>query len=331
VKAGPPPRDGPKRVAVPRHPLVLLLTLLAWRCGGRAGEPGRAARRLLRGRACVTAPGQAEAGPRHFTSWSELPQHRLGGASLPRDRAATAWRVRGTPRRRGAFRAGDKQYGALDAAPAPSTPWACSPPAAPPTRPRSTTPSAQFARVETLLPPPALGPRALQARPSPPPGRAATWRPRPQPAGLARVPGLRRGRAPAQFEIARRLALQGSRASRWRSSSRSATAFPDSPWARTALERTTALYRLFGGAKPAFSRGPVLSPSRGRRASGRAGPERSPPRGAVGGVGRNTAAPFPSMPRGSPARPRAEEPRAPFAHPRRGGRRGRARRRPGSA
>jgi hypothetical protein len=35
--------------------------------------------------------------------------------------------------------------------------------------------------------------------------------------------------------------------------------FPQSPWARPALERTTALYRLFGGAKPAFALDPGFS------------------------------------------------------------------------
>jgi hypothetical protein len=39
--------------------------------------------------------------------------------------------------------------------------------------------------------------------------------------------------------------------------------FPDSEWAQPALERTTALYRLYGGPKPAFAADPSFSPAAG--------------------------------------------------------------------
>ena len=50
----------------------------------------------------------------------------------------------------------------------------------------------------------------------------------------------------------------GSRARRWRSSSRSATASRRANGPQPALERITALYRLFGGPKPAFALDPSL-------------------------------------------------------------------------
>jgi hypothetical protein len=39
--------------------------------------------------------------------------------------------------------------------------------------------------------------------------------------------------------------------------------FPQSEWARPALERITALYRLFGGAKPAFAMDSAFAPAAG--------------------------------------------------------------------
>ena len=101
---------------------------------------------------------------------------------------------------------------------------------------RATTPAeiddalAQFARVETLYPRSPWVPRALQAsalahRRA---GRYAGGR-RPQPARVARVPGLRRRRRRPVRDRPGARALRASRASRWRSSSRSATASRRAP------------------------------------------------------------------------------------------------------
>lgn len=59
--------------------------------------------------------------------------------------------------------------------------------------------------------------------------------------------------AAAQFEIGQALALQGQPRVAMEEFQQVRNRFPQSPWAQPALERATALYRLHGGAKPAFA------------------------------------------------------------------------------
>jgi TolA-binding protein len=65
--------------------------------------------------------------------------------------------------------------------------------------------------------------------------------------------------AEAQFEIGQALALQGQPRVAMEEFQQVRNRFPQSPWAAPALERTTALYRLFGGARPAFALDPAFS------------------------------------------------------------------------
>ncbi|HYN01502.1 MAG TPA: tetratricopeptide repeat protein [Vicinamibacteria bacterium] len=130
---------------------------------------------------------------------------------------------------------------------------------------RATTPAeiddalAQFARVETLYPRSPWVPRALQAS-------ALAYR---RAGRYAEAADLNRrvsleypasdAAAAAQFEIGQALALQGQPRLAMEEFQQVRNRFPQSPWAQPALERTTALYRLFGGAKPAFSPDPAFS------------------------------------------------------------------------
>jgi TolA-binding protein len=59
--------------------------------------------------------------------------------------------------------------------------------------------------------------------------------------------------AAAQFQIGHCLALQGEARAAMEEFQHVRNRFPDSPWAGQALLRTTALYRLYGGDKPAFA------------------------------------------------------------------------------
>jgi hypothetical protein len=65
--------------------------------------------------------------------------------------------------------------------------------------------------------------------------------------------------ADAQYEIGQALALQGQPRLAMEEYQQVRNRFPRSPLAEAALDRTTALYRLFGGAKPAFAPDPTYS------------------------------------------------------------------------
>ena len=130
---------------------------------------------------------------------------------------------------------------------------------------RATTPAeiddalAQFARVETLYPRSPWVPRALQAS-ALAHRRAGRYA---EAADLNRRVSLEYpasdAAAAAQFEIGQALALQGQPRLAMEEFQQVRNRFPQSPWAQPALERTTALYRLFGGAKPAFAPDPAFS------------------------------------------------------------------------
>ena len=112
---------------------------------------------------------------------------------------------------------------------------------------------AQFARVETLYPRSPWVPRSLQSS-ALAHRRAGRYA---EAADLNRRVSLEypasEAAAAAQFEIGQALALQGQPRLAMEEFQQVRNRFPQSPWAQPALERTTALYRLFGGAKPAFS------------------------------------------------------------------------------
>ena len=112
---------------------------------------------------------------------------------------------------------------------------------------------AQFARVETLYPTSAWVPRSLQAS-ALAHRRAGRYA---EAADLNRRVSLEYpasdAAAAAQFEIGQALALQGQPRVAMEEFQQVRNRFPQSPWAQPALERTTALYRLYGGAKPAFA------------------------------------------------------------------------------
>jgi len=130
---------------------------------------------------------------------------------------------------------------------------------------RATTPAeiddalAQFARVETLYPSSPWVPRSLQAS-ALAHRRAGRYA---EAADLNRRVSLEYpasdAAAAAQFEIGQALALQGQPRLAMEEFQQVRNRFPQSPWAQPALERTTALYRLFGGAKPAFAPDATLS------------------------------------------------------------------------
>ena len=123
---------------------------------------------------------------------------------------------------------------------------------------RATTPAeiddalAQFARVATLYPRSPWVPRSLQAS-ALAHRRAGRYA---EAADLNRRVSLEYpasdAAAVAQFEIGQALALQGQPRLAMEEFQQVRNRFPQSPWAQPALERTTALYRLFGGAKPSF-------------------------------------------------------------------------------
>jgi outer membrane protein assembly factor BamD (BamD/ComL family) len=112
---------------------------------------------------------------------------------------------------------------------------------------------AQFARVETLYPRSPWVPRSLQAS-ALAHRRAGRYA---EAADLNRRVSLEYpasdAAAAAQFEIGQALALQGQPRLAMEEFQQVRNRFPQSPWAQPALERTTALYRLFGGAKPSFA------------------------------------------------------------------------------
>ncbi|HXK12191.1 MAG TPA: tetratricopeptide repeat protein [Vicinamibacteria bacterium] len=130
---------------------------------------------------------------------------------------------------------------------------------------RATTPAeiddalANFTRVATLYPRSEWVPRALtaSARAHRRAGRYA------EAADINRRVSLEYpasdAAAEAQFEIGQALALQGQPRVAMEEFQQVRNRFPQSAWAQPALERTTGLYRLFGGAKPSFALDPAFS------------------------------------------------------------------------
>jgi outer membrane protein assembly factor BamD (BamD/ComL family) len=115
---------------------------------------------------------------------------------------------------------------------------------------------AQFKRVETLYPASPWVPRAIAAQ-ALAQRRAGRY---PEATDLNRRVSLEypaSDAAPgAQYEIGRALALQGQPRLAMEEFQQVRNRFPQSPWAEPALQRITALYRLFGEARPAFALDP---------------------------------------------------------------------------
>jgi outer membrane protein assembly factor BamD (BamD/ComL family) len=122
---------------------------------------------------------------------------------------------------------------------------------------------AQFARVETLYPASAWVPRAIAAE-ALAHRRAGRY---PEATDLNRRVSLEYpasdAAAAAQYEIGRALALAGQPRQAMEEFQQVRNRFPKSAWAEPALQRTTALYRLFGGAKPAFALDPSFTAGAG--------------------------------------------------------------------
>ncbi len=122
---------------------------------------------------------------------------------------------------------------------------------------------AQFARVETLYPTSIWVPRAIaaQALAHRRAGRYA------EASDLNRRVSLEYpasdAAAGAQYEIGHALALAGQARQAMEEFQQVRNRFPDSPWAEPALQRTTALYRLFGAQKPAFAPDPAFAAGAG--------------------------------------------------------------------
>jgi outer membrane protein assembly factor BamD (BamD/ComL family) len=122
---------------------------------------------------------------------------------------------------------------------------------------------AQFARVETLYPtsdwvPRAIAAQALAHR------RAGRY---PEATDLNRRVSLEYpasdAAAGAQYEIGRALALSGQPRLAIEEFQQVRNRFPKSAWAEPALQRSTALYRLFGGQRPTFAPDPAFSAGAG--------------------------------------------------------------------
>jgi outer membrane protein assembly factor BamD (BamD/ComL family) len=249
---------------VPRHPL-LVLALVALALPAAAQEtPDEQARRLLEDGRAYRAQGKPKQALDNFNIVvSSFPSTDSVGQALL-EIGRYRMEVEGDAEKaRAAFEQVTKQYARSDAAPGAYHNLGLL------TLQHATTAAeiddalAQFARVETLYPRSPWVPRSLQAaalahRRG---GRYA------EAADLNRRVSLEYpasdAAAVAQYEIGQALALQGEPRLAMEEFQQVRNRFPQSPWAQPALERTTALYRLFGGPKPSFAPDPAFALSAG--------------------------------------------------------------------
>ena len=248
-----------------RSPLFLLLPLLALAAAAPAQEtPDEQARRLLEDGRAYRAQGKLKQALDNFTiiTTSFPGADAVGQALLEIGRYRMD--VDGDPEKaRAAFEQVMKQYPRSDAAPGAYYYLGLL------TLGRATTAAeledalAQFARVETLYPRSEWVPRALQAS-ALVHRRAGRYA---EAADVNRRVGLEYpasdAAALAQFEIGHALALQGQPRQAMEEFQQVRNRFPQSPWAQPALERITALYRLFGAARPAFALDPAFTVAAG--------------------------------------------------------------------
>jgi TolA-binding protein len=245
-----------------RHRIHLLLVpLLAVALPATAQEsPDEQARRLLENGRAYREQGKLKQALDNFSIViSSFPSTDSVGQALL-EVGRYRMEVEGDAEKaRAAFEQVTKQYARSDAAPGAYHNLGLL------TLQRATTPAeiddalAQFTRVATLYPSSPWVPRSLQAsaRAHRRAGRYA------EAADLNRRVSLEYpasdAAAVAQFEIGQALALQGQPRLAMEEFQQVHNRFPQSPWTQPALERTTALYRLFGDAKPAFAPDPTFS------------------------------------------------------------------------
>lgn len=239
---------------MPRHPL-LVLALVALALPAAAQEtPDEQARRLLEDGRAYRAQGKAKQALDNFSIVvSSFPTTDSVGQALL-EIGRYRMEVEGDAEKaRTAFEQVTKQHARSEAAPGAYHYLGLL------TLQRATTAAeiddalAQFARVETLYPRSPWVPRALQAS-ALAHRRAGRYA---EAADLNRRVSLEYpasdAAAVAQYEIGQALALQGEPRLAMEEFQQVRNRFPQSPWAQPALERTTALYRLFGGPKPSFA------------------------------------------------------------------------------
>ena len=245
-----------------RHPVLLFLVPLvavAMSVAAQESQDEQARRLLEDGRAYRAQGKQKQALDNFSIVVSSFPATDSVGQALL-EIGRYRMEVEGDAEKaRAAFEQVTKQYARSDAAPGAYHNLGLL------TLQRATTPAeiddalAQFARVETLYPRSLWVPRSLQAS-ALAHRRAGRYA---EAADLNRRVSLEYpasdAAAAAQFEIGQALALQGQPRLAMEEFQQVRNRFPQSPWAQPALERTTALYRLFGGAKPAFSPDPAFS------------------------------------------------------------------------
>ena len=242
-----------------------LLVLLAFAAAGAAEEsPEEQARRLLENGRTYLAQGKLKQALDNFDiivqSFSRT--EVVGQALLEIGRYRKA--VEGDAEKaRGAFEQVAKEYPRSEAAPGAYFELGLL------TLDRAVTTAelddalAQFARVETLYPhsewvPPALQASAVAHR------RAGRLQ---EAVDLSRRVSLEypasAAAAAAQFEAGQALALLGESRPAMEEFQQVRNRFPESPWAPRALDRLTALYRLYGGPRPAFALDPGFAPLAG--------------------------------------------------------------------
>jgi outer membrane protein assembly factor BamD (BamD/ComL family) len=244
---------------VPR--LALLLALVALALPAVAQEtPDEQARRLLEDGRAYRGQGKAKQALDNFNIVvSSFPNTDSVGQALL-EIGRYRMEVEGdADKARAAFDQVTKQYARSDAAPGAYHYLGLL------TLQRATTAAeiddalAQFARVETLYPRSLWVPRSLQAS-ALAHRRAGRYA---EAADLNRRVSLEYpasdAAAVAQYEIGQALALQGEPRLAMEEFQQVRNRFPQSPWAQPALERTTALYRLFGGPKPSFAPDPAFA------------------------------------------------------------------------
>ncbi|HSD65915.1 MAG TPA: tetratricopeptide repeat protein [Vicinamibacteria bacterium] len=245
---------------MPRLPLLLLALAALARPAAAQESPDEQARRLLDDGRAYRAQGKAKQALDNFNIVvSSFPATDSVGQALL-EIGRYRMEVEGDAEKaRAAFEQVTKQHARSEAAPGAYHYLGLL------TLQRATTAAeiddalAQFARVETLYPRSPWVPRSLQAS-ALAHRRAGRYA---EAADLNRRVSLEYpasdAAAAAQYEIGQALALQGQPRPAMEEFQQVRNRFPGSPWAQPALERTTALYRLFGGARPAFAPDPAFA------------------------------------------------------------------------
>jgi TolA-binding protein len=239
---------------VPRHRLLLLALVTLALPAAAQETPDQQARRLLEDGRVYRSQGKLKQALDNFNIVvASFPATDSVGQALL-EIGRYRMEVEGnTDEARAAFEQVTKQYARSDAAPGAYHYLGLL------TLQRATTAAeiddalAQFARVETLYPSSPWVPRSLQAS-ALAHRRAGRYA---EAADLNRRVSLEypasEAAAAAQYQIGQALALQGQARLAMEEFQQVRNRFPQSSWAEPALERTTALYRLFGGAKPVFT------------------------------------------------------------------------------